>query len=56
MGQLAVFTIIIGGLLFVFAAFALFITPVMICPPLMHNPTTQLGDPIVELCAYVNHK
>jgi hypothetical protein len=49
------FIIIVGGMMSVFLAFALFVTPTMICPETMQNSKTMLGDPIVELCKYVNH-
>lgn len=56
MGALGTFCAIVGGMLFIFAIFALAITPLVICPPTMQNPQTALGDPIVELCKYVTSK
>jgi|GEM_PF-5970124 len=49
------FIIIVGGMMSFFLVFALFVTPAMICPETMQNPKTELADPIVELCKYVNH-
>ncbi len=47
---------IVGGMLFIFAIFALGITPFVICPPTMEHTQTAMGDPIVQLCNFVNLK
>jgi hypothetical protein len=50
------FVAIVGGMIFVFAIFALVITPFVICPGTMEHSQTTMGDPIVQLCSFVNHK
>ncbi|MFQ5970580.1 MAG: hypothetical protein ACE5J2_08830 [Nitrososphaerales archaeon] len=51
---MAAFLIIVGGFVVFFLTFATYITPVIICPPILQNPETELGDPIVQLCQYVS--
>jgi hypothetical protein len=56
MSSVGMFVAIVGGMLFIFAIFALGITPFVICPPTMEHTQTAMGDPIVQLCNFVNHK